>query len=325
MTEVKAEAGVVDFPDIAVGAFRLLQDPGIAFTVQSGVQHLLIDEFQDTSRLQWAIFQPMMEELTSGRGIFDRQSFFAVGDVKQSIYGFREADYTLLEALASETASSKTVRLVRLSRSWRSSPLIVDFVNAVFGGSGLEGFQVHQTALPALGGSVTVYPLIPVGEGTTRKGDRWALDAQRIAASIRALVEQGVTVAEKTTEGGKDTYRRRPARWGDIAVIYRKKQCARALEEELARRNIPARRDEPGGFYQRCEVRDLLAFLDFLCDPEDRLALATLLRSPLIGLSEAEFSLLLKRAGKGSLRRALEASFPEAFRLLDRALKVSAS
>ncbi len=324
-SEAKAEAGAMDFSDIAIGAYRLLEDPGIAFTVQSGVQDLLIDEFQDTSRLQWAIFQPMMEELTAGRGIFDRQSFFAVGDVKQSIYGFREADYTLLEGLAAAAGREVSARLVPLRRSYRSGPLIIDFVNAVFGGSELAGFAEHETDLPPLGGSVTVYPLIKAAEGATRKEERWALDAKRIADSIQGLVQNGAPIAEKREEDGKTDWRSRPARFGDIAVIYRKKGCARALEEELSRRNIPCRRDEPGGFYRRDEVRDLLAFLDFLCDPENRLALSALIRSPLLGLSEADFSEVLSRARKGSLRAALAETFPEASRLLERSLKESAS
>jgi ATP-dependent helicase/nuclease subunit A len=323
--EAKAEVSAMDFSDIAVGAFRLLEDPGIAFTVQSGVQHLLIDEFQDTSRLQWEIFRPMMEELTAGRGIFENQSFFAVGDVKQSIYGFREADYTLLEGLAASAARSGNARLVPLSRSYRSSPLIIDFVNAVFRSSGLDGFVEHETDLPRIGGSVTVYPLVKAAEGTTRKGDRWALDAKRIADSIQSLVDKKVPVAEKPAGPGREDWRFRPARFGDIAVIYRKKGCARSLEEELARRNIPCRRDEPGGFYRRDEVRDLLAFLDFLCDPHDRLALAALLRSPLCSLSEEDFSKVLRRAGRGSLRAALARVFPEASRLLERSLASSAS
>ncbi len=299
MGEIKQEAGLVDFADISVAAFKLLQDPGIAFTLQSGIQHLLIDEFQDTSNLQWEFFRPVMEELLSGGGIFDDQTFFGVGDIKQSIYGFREADYTLLEGLASEASSSPVLSLLSLHRSHRSSPLIIDFVNAAFGKSSLPSFEEHQTEIPPLGGAITVYPLIEKGEGTFKKADRWRLDAVRVAESIEALVAKQVPVAEKVKGEEGVEYRRRPAAYGDIAVIYRKKNASAYLEAELARRGIPCRREETGGFYERREVQDILALLDLLSDPADNLALATVLRSPLIGVPEEELATLLAGSGRG--------------------------
>ena len=298
--EVKRESALVDFADISIGAFRLLQNPGIAFTLQSGIQHLLIDEFQDTSRLQWEIFRPVAEELLSGQGVFGTQSFFAVGDLKQSIYGFREADYTLLEEVAARAAGSEGLELLTLHRSFRSSPLIIEFVNAVFEGAGLPDFRPHETAVPEVGGSVTVYPLISKEEGGGRKGDRWRKDAVRIAESISQFVEKQVPVADRVRCGGEIEYRRRPAAYGDIAVLYRKKDASVILESELARKGVPCRREEEGGFYRRREVQDILALLDFLSDPENGLALSTVLRSPLIGLPEKEFAAFLEGVGPGS-------------------------
>ena len=304
MADVKRENGLVDFADLAVASFRVLKDPGIAFTLQSGIQHLLIDEFQDTSRLQWEIFRPIKEELLGGSGIYENQSFFAVGDLKQSIYGFREADCTLLEDLADEAERSPRLELLPLHKSFRSSRLIIDFVNAVFTESELSGFSPHDTGVPPLGGSLTVYPLVGKEE-KKQIAERFQEDADRIAVSIRGLIEEKIPVAEKTVEGGSVAYRHRPVEYGDIAVLYRKKKCSLHLETALARHGIPCRREEPGGFHQRLEIRDLMAFLDFLCDPEDNLALSAVLRSPLIGMGEKEFSSLISSRGGLSLWKAL--------------------
>ena len=305
--EVKGEGGLVDFPDLASGARRLSLDPGIAFTIQSGIQHLLIDEFQDTSPLQWEFFRPIEEELVSGSGLYEEQSFFAVGDLKQSIYGFREADFTLLKRLEEEARGEGPLELLTLNRSFRSSPLLVDYFAAVFTGTELPDFEKQATVLPRCGSSVTVYPLITVAGGGTLKTDRWRKDAARIASSIEAVKERKLPVTVSEREDGEEKYYQRPPSWSDIGVVYRKKAAAVYLESELNRRGIPCRREEPGGFYQRPEVRDLLALLDFFADPGDDLSLATILRSPLLGLDEEEFSRLL------SSRREF-ASLWEAFR-----------
>ena len=303
---IKKELGLIDFADVSLGAFRLMEDPGIAFTFQSGVQHLLIDEFQDTSRLQWEIFRPVMEELVAGSGMFDNQSFLAVGDQKQSIYGFREADYTLLSDLAELAGTIPDLDLLPLHKSFRSSRLIIEAVNTVFEKAPLPSFRKHVTALPPTVSSVTVYPLIEREEGD-RQSDRWRLDARRVAVSIQCLVESKVPVTIRSPAG---EYRQRPIRYGDIAVLYRKKKPSSLLESELVRRAIPCRREEPGGFYQRREIQDILAFLDFLCDPDDDTSLAVVLRSPLIGLSEKEFAELLASRRPG---QPLRGAFRERF------------
>ncbi len=319
--EVKSESGLVDFPDLAGGARKLSLDPGIAFTIQSGIQHLLIDEFQDTSPLQWEFFRPIEEELLSGSGLFEEQSFFAVGDLKQSIYGFREADFTLLKRLEEEARGGGPLQLLTLNRSYRSSPLLVDYFAAVFAGTELPDFQKQATDLPPSGSSVTIYPLITVDEGGSQKPRRWRRDAARIAASIKAVKEQELPVTVSAEEDGKVKYFQRPPSWSDIGVVYRKKEAAIYLESELNRQGIPCRREEPGGFYDRPEVRDLLALLDFFADTGDDLALATVLRSPLLGLNEEEFSRLLasrrrpkslwetfRRRGRKPLVRIMEGS-----------------
>lgn len=293
---VKAELGAVDFTDIALAACRLLRDPGIAFTVQAGVQHLLIDEFQDTNPLQWRFFRPLMEELVAGEGTYSRQSFFAVGDLKQSIYGFRGADYTLLEQLALSAGERENLVLEKLNRSWRAAPLLCDFFNTVFADGRLPMWEEHGTVRPRSPASVTVYPLVAKDDTAARRliTGRWRDDAERVARAIAAAPKR----LSVRVEGENDGLRRRSCRWSDIAVIYRKARPSRYLEAALSRFGVPCRREEHGGFYERREVADTLALLDFLVEPADSAALAAVLRSPLVGIDDSGLAELLEEKSK---------------------------
>ncbi len=148
----KHEEGKLGFGDLIKGAFHLFQKPeaaGVRYLLHRSIRHLLLDEFQDTSILQWTMFRSMCEEMLSGQGIEDSQALsstiFVVGDAKQSIYGFREAEAEVLDEAASYLME-REAHDIQLSASYRTAPTILELVNKIFEKE-WPNFPLHHTAL----------------------------------------------------------------------------------------------------------------------------------------------------------------------------------
>lgn len=305
--EQKGRNGWADLADLSIGAINLFfgeRSFGARYYLFLRVAHLMIDEFQDTSQIQWLLFQTIAEELLSGQGLAASRfaglpTVFLVGDAKQSIYGFREGDYRLLAEAADFLGQRFTVGSVPLNVSWRSSQLVLDVVNAVFTTDALQpfvpDFMTHSSAaengtpvVPATGSFTIAEPFFKL-DGETR------VDAvrQREAAFIAATIEDWLARPLPVYDGRLQQHR--PITYRDIGVLYRTSERSRMLEKELIRAGIPFMREERRGYFQRPEVGDVLAFLQFLAQPADSLALATLLRSPLLGCSDATLMDVLSR------------------------------
>jgi ATP-dependent helicase/nuclease subunit A len=303
--QLKKGRGWADLSDLTIGAVNLFFDErsfGARYYLFLKVAHLMIDEFQDTSRLQWQLFQAISEELLSGEGIAAKRGLlptvFLVGDAKQSIYAFREGDYRLLGEAAEFLAQNFEVAGVPLNVSWRSSQLILDAVNTIFNSEALRpllpDFDIHTTAeenekpiAPPTGSITIIEPFFKREDDTTIDQARQR-EALFILAKIKEWMAQPLPVYDRQLGG------HRPLTYRDIGVLYRTGDRSRILEEELIRAGIPYLREERRGYFQRREVEDILAFLHFLAQPSDSLALATLLRSPLLGCSDASLMEVLK-------------------------------
>ncbi len=279
---MKLEHGRIGFPDLVTGAYRLFHNDagvGVRFLLARTVRHLLLDEFQDTSRLQWSVFAALANELTAGDG-----SVFLVGDAKQSIYGFREADPAVIATAATTLAGR--VEHASLTSSYRTAQVVLDIVNAVFTPGLLPDFPAHATALgegeaPVVpdAGRVLVAPLIEASEVVP---DPAATEAELIAATLERILSGALASPVFDKELG----RFRPIGPGDCAILYRSGTNAELFEAALRARGIPCHKEEQHGFYARPEVADALALLRFLCIPCDLTALLTVLRSPLGRLSD---------------------------------------
>lgn len=346
--QLKKSRGWADLPDLTIGAVNLFFDDrsfGARYYLFLKVAHLMIDEFQDTSRLQWHLFQTISEELLSGEGIAAKRGLlptvFLVGDAKQSIYAFREGDYRLLGEAADFLAERFEVKSVPLNVSWRSSQLILDAVNTVFSSEALRpllpDFDVHTTAeenglavslsnrkpiAPPTGSITIVEPFFKLEDDTTIDQARQR-EALFIVAKIKEWMAQPLPIYDRQRGG------HRPITYRDIGVLYRTGDRSRILEEELIRAGIPYLREERRGYFQRREVEDILAFLHFLAQPSDSLALATLLRSPLLGCSDAELMEVLRRAQSllalrpSSLFASVQEVLPDTARLLEEFLRMA--
>ena len=338
--QLKKNRGWADLADLTIGAVNLFFDErsfGARYYLFLKVAHLMIDEFQDTSRLQWLLFQTISEELLSGEGIAAKRGLlptvFLVGDAKQSIYAFREGDHRLLGEAADFLSQRFEVKSVPLNVSWRSSQLILDAVNIVFNSESLRpllpDFDIHTTAeenekpiAPPTGSIIIVEPFFKNEDDTTIDQARQR-EALFIVAKIKEWMMQPLPVYDRQLGG------HRPITYRDIGVLYRTGDRSRILEEELIRAGIPYLREERRGYFQRREVEDILAFLHFLAQPSDSLALATLLRSPLLGLTDKELMNMFEHQQSlygsriTSLFAAVQEILPETARLLEKFLRMA--
>lgn len=332
----KAERGVLDFADLVARARDLVARapgaPWVLYKLDGGLEHILIDEAQDTAPEQWAIAESLTEEFFAGAGRVrpaggpDR-TLFIVGDEKQSIYSFQGADP---DRLLSET--QRYIKLIRdagrraepapLTTSYRSVQTVLTFVDSLFSDPrthvgvrapmGMEALE-HTASRQAQPGCVDLWPLEMEEPAQERGAWDAPLDvesegsanrrlARRIAAEIRALVERGDTVFSK--DGAP-----RAATYGDIIILVRRR---RALFEdiirELRKAAVPVAGADRLVLSAHIAFDDLLALARFVQFPEDDLNLAALLKSPLCGLEDEDLYRVGKPRGRASLWAAVQAS-----------------
>ncbi|WP_291298909.1 double-strand break repair helicase AddA [Elioraea sp.] len=314
----------LDYEDLITCARTLLGNTDTAwvqYKLDGGLDHVLLDEAQDTSPAQWDVVEKLTAEFFSGLGARDdlARTLFAVGDVKQSIYRFQGAAPVLFSAAREKAASRVTAmhgsshfRAEQLAVSFRSTAPVLALVDAVFAdptaakGVALDGGAItHRPARTGQAGSVTLWPLVasdPTPEDTTwepepskraRKGEEKL--AETIAAAIEAWVGTEILPA-----------RERTMRAGDIVVLVRHRgvfvgQLVRALK----RRGVPVSGIDRMRLVTELAVMDVLATLDALLLPEDDLTFACALRSPIFGISDASLMDLAVGRGRRSLRDTL--------------------
>ncbi|MGI9388896.1 MAG: double-strand break repair helicase AddA [Boseongicola sp.] len=325
----KDSLGVLDFDDLILKARGLLQDQGLAwvlFRLDGGINHILVDEAQDTSPAQWEVIDALAAEITAGKGAREDEprSFFVVGDKKQSIYSFQGADARAFDLMAEKFAKQLEYgpKLSRqeLTHSFRSSPAILKVVDHVFQeewAAGLGGNTTHHAFHSQLPGRVDLWPKVPRPETLEEPAwndpvDRRAANdpsivlADRIAAWIERALDTG------TVPGQNGEFRRIVP--GDILILVQRRA---ALFDNIIRSckrlDLPIAGADRLKVNAELAVRDLLSLLSFLALPEDDLSLATALTSPLFGWSEAElFSVSQGRNGYlWSALRDQEHDFPD--------------
>jgi ATP-dependent helicase/nuclease subunit A len=330
-----AREHALGFTELEWHTCRLLRREGapewVRYRLDRRVDHLLIDEFQDTSPTQWRMLLPLLEEMAAGEAGRAR-SLFIVGDAKQSIYGFRRANPRLLASATGWMRRHLAARAEPLHHSRRSAPAVIDFVNALFAQEGLGariGFAPHDTHRRDDWGRIEVAPPVDPqdpDEGASAGAFRDPLrqpraagedararrEAAQVSARIRALVESGVEVS--TPHGS------RRIGYGDIMVLARARTHLHHLERQLTADGIPFVGAARGTLLGTSLARDLTALLRLLDAPHRDLDLAQVLRSPLFGAADAQLAALAAEAraqGPGHWHAALARLAP-ADPLLDR-------
>lgn len=329
-TAEKSRRGLLDYDDLIQTARRLVERGGAAawvlYKLDGGLDHILIDEAQDTNPDQWAIVDALTAEFFAGEGahgaIPERpRTVFAVGDRKQSIYGFQGAAPDEFDRMQSVMAT----RVGNVHRSWdnvtlnvsfRSVPAVLDAVDLVFNQSAAQDGVIlpgesltHHAARARDGGLVEVWPVVEP-EATDdvppwmppverRRGDS---PSARLAALVAKRIERMLSAREMLESQG------RPIRAGDIMVLVRRRTgFVEDLVRQLKTRGVPVAGVDRMTLTDQMAVMDLMALGQFLLLPEDDLTLATVLKGPLVDLTEEELFTLAHGRGQKRLWDVLSA------------------
>ncbi len=275
----KRQLNVLTYSDLEYYALRVLKDSQtreyLYFKSTSKIKHLLIDEFQDTSITQWNVLSPIAREVTSGAG-----SLFYVGDPNQAIYRFRRGEPRLFDWVKEEF-KGKIVQQT-LNVNYRSTEQIITFVNSIFSEYG---------KMQGSGDNTGWVRVDNIGEFDKKEQGMEGM-YQRLIKIIKDL--------------GKKDYRH-----NDIGILVRTNQSARDIGDALLENGIPVRAEYENLLVSRPEIRDIIAFLKFIDNPEDDFSLAQVLLSPIFGLTEDKLLHLTSHISPPTIYLALIDKYPE--------------
>jgi ATP-dependent helicase/nuclease subunit A len=277
---VFAEQGVIDFAEAGIAAHAALADPAVLMRLDERVRHLLVDEFQDTSRPHFALLRALLEDWQQGDG---RTCFF-VGDPMQSIYLFRDAESRLFHQVREHGMEMGSALLpltaLQLSTNFRSTPAIVNPLNEVFErvlGADADDEVRYAASVSSKAdrdrGANGLHLHMPTYEKDTRSpGELDAAEADSMIAVIRAHLP---AIEQAQRDGSK--YR--------VAVLARARAHLVEIIARLREAQIPFRGVKIDLLRDRQEILDLLSLLRALLHPADRIAWLAVLRAPWCGLT----------------------------------------
>ena len=312
-TAKKRERNCLDFDDMIGMVIHLLKDPAIASSIQNSIHYLMVDEFQDTDPEQYRLLELLIPALI-GRDTCG-PNLFIVGDDKQSIYGFRDADVRLFRRA---TQAMKKANLARgtddgyrhLARSYRMHQDLCAVVNGICGSAfgsvdapepdDLLSYDVAYAdliagrAVPSIDGLGTCSLVIDSDN-----------EIQSIARTIVRILNGTIQkdIAELNQESGELTIR--AARPDDIVVLMPKNESLQAMAETLRSYGVPFQMHNGRSFFSRPEVCDIRAMLTTCIDPADDLATAITMRSPFLRCNDAEITAASLAGRKSSMQDGL--------------------
>ena len=319
----KERRGLVDYDDLIEKALDLLTNVDAAwvhYKLDLGIDHLLIDEAQDTSSKQWQIVRQLVAEFTAGAGAHSgTRTIFAVGDEKQSIYSFQNAAPKEFEEMrryfdAAHRGAELDFESRKFEHSFRSGENILAAVDIVFKQiaasvtSDTDGFPPHIALPDAPPGVVEIWE--PMQPEQRKEIEGWDAPfdqvnetsprvqlARRIARTVRRVIDGREPV-------GID---RRAARYGDVLVLVRQRgELFETIIRALKNENVAVAGADRLMLTEHIAVMDLIALADALLLPQDDLALATVLRSPLFGFTDEDLFAIAWDRGSLPLREALK-------------------
>jgi ATP-dependent helicase/nuclease subunit A len=326
----KERRGLIDYDGLIDKTLALLSNVDAAwvhYKLDFGIDHLLIDEAQDTSSKQWQIVRQLVAEFTAGAGARpSTRTIFAVGDEKQSIYSFQNAAPKEFAEMRryferAHQGSGRAFVFREFKHSFRSGENILAAVDAVFKERALAasvssdsgGFPPHLALPDASPGFVEIWEPTQPEKGPDIEGWDAPFDrvseatprvklARRIARTVRLMVDRRQIVGNE----------RRPARYGDFLVLVRQRgELFEAIIRALKNENVEVAGADRLLLTEHIAVMDLMVLADALLLPHDDLALATVLRSPLFGFEDDDlFAIAFDRGGR-SLRAALDGKASE--------------
>ena len=267
-SERKRTESLIDFTDLEIKTIELLKNKKqIANEIKQKFRYILVDEFQDISRLQKIIIDL----------IKSKDNLFIVGDEKQSIYGFRDAEVEIFQDIQKD---SDRESLINLNENFRSRPQVLDLVNHIFDrlwtddsiGQQLKaGAEFSEKPAPSIE--------IIVAEGNDKtQARKW--ESMEIAKRIKEIVGTGeIKITNKREQERNISYK-------DIAILFRSTTDIKLYEHSLSHLDVPYYVVSGRGFFNTTEITDLINFLKVIESPSDEINLAAVLKSPFVGIDE---------------------------------------
>ena len=312
----------IDYDDLIFKALELLRQDGgagwVHFKLDGGIDHILVDEAQDTSPEQWEIIKHLTSDFFAGESNSNpslhgqKRTMFAVGDEKQSIYSFQGADpegFSKMRTYFQERANNAKVRFhsIELKQSFRSTDAVLDVVDAVFarpeaqaGVINYAGKIEHQGQRHESGGLVQLLPSLSKAERIATEPWDAPVDRIRETSPMAKTASNIASIIDKWLRSGEWLEsKNRAMQAGDIMILVNKR--GRFVDEMIRRLkelNIPVAGSDRIALTEQLVIMDLLAIAKFALLPEDDLMLATVLKGPFLDLSEDTlFNLAYSRDG----------------------------
>jgi ATP-dependent helicase/nuclease subunit A len=308
----KSEKGLLDYNDLIIKTNELLGNKNtgtrdwILYKLDSSIDHILIDEAQDTSRYQWKMVDALKSEFFSGEGQKEgiNRTIFVVGDEKQSIFSFQGAEpeifkqqYKLYNNEA--TNAGKVFKKIPLHYSFRSASTILNFVDKIFSNESerkainFSDEEIkHDAVRNSLIGHIELWPIIRNSEEKKAKTNAWEINfgqektikndeklTKIIAHKIKEWVENKRLI---TTQNGAE----KQVQFGDIMVLAHRRKNLKPIVKALQKAGIPVSGMDKISLNKEVTIWDLIALTKFISLPEDDLNLANILKSPLLNLTE---------------------------------------
>ena len=327
--DAKIKNGLLDFDDLTNKTLELLQKSEMAawvlFKLDGGIDHILVDEAQDTNPKQWKIIEALADDFFAGESKSEKmRTLFAVGDKKQSIYSFQGAHPDEFEERHhffedKIKASQNDFETVDFNFSFRSTAPILDLVNKILKNpKAAKGVikdytsSIHLSKRSDEAGLVEIWPLENPEE--TTENTEWSLPIRQknsASAMTRCAEKVADKIAQLIASHEILPAQGRPIQAGDFLILLQRRgklmpELVRALKE----RNVPVAGVDRLNLTEHLAIKDLMALMRFTLLPEDDLNLACLLKSPLIGLTEDELFDACQRFPKTSLWENLKKTFP---------------
>ena len=310
---------LLDFSDVLQRAVDLLRQMDefarSRYRLESRYHHVLVDEFQDTSRAQWELVSLLVQSWGEGSGLVHEAplppTIFIVGDRKQSIYRFRDADVSMFQQATQEIASLRAEGEVRrsIAHSFRAVPGLLRFVNDLFTEIGNAADRRDAFRFE----TEDQFPLDGLRASDTRDEVLGVIAADDIETCATAVADEIVSVITTGQVRNQDGSGIRGVCPGDIAILFRTRESHREFESALERRSIPTYVYKGLGFFDADEIKDVHVLIRFLANPWSELRAAALLRSRFVGLSDPG---LLRLRGKLS-RALVGADAPAAAQMIE--------
>ena len=316
--QAKRERNVIDFDDMIQLTLDLLTDDSVAAAIRASVRYIMVDEFQDTDPLQYSVLSRLAPALLGDDAPVPNVCI--VGDDKQSIYGFRNADVRLFRRA---TYALQRANLHRgndtgyrpLTTSFRMHEAIARRVNAIC--SAMFGEVEPPPITDTASFDVAYQPLrsvpcdvelehVGICSILTDDDDEHGVDdvtpiADLVVNILQGRIRRDIAVFDKATQ----TWSTRPPTPSDIAVLVQNNSQVLAVGEALSLLRVPVDVHGGGSFFERPEVADIRALLRVCIDPSDNLALATLCRSPLLRCTDTDLATAALLGRRSSMRDGL--------------------